>query len=397
MYTVPLMNRLACLACGKAYPLDIHDPFCPVHGWPLLVRPSSRRRRIKDSADSIYERYADFLPWRRFDPALSLGEGGTPLLALRRLAVELGLPGLLAKNEMVNPTGSFKDRGTVVAVQKAVELGVHCVGTISTGNMAGSTAAYAAKAGLKSLIFVKEDTSREKIASAAVYGASVIKVRGDYAALFRRSFEIGRERRIYFMNSVDPFRIEGYKTGGYEIFEALGPDAFDGRQRVRIFVPVSAGGHLIGLMRAFLDLKENGVLRSLPRFVGVQAAGCAPVARAFARGAASVKRFPRPRTTAHAISNPFPPGGDLTLRLLRECGGLMTSVSERAILRAQSLLAVREGLFCDPASAVALAAAQVLGPGSGTDVLILTGSGLKTVEDIDPRALNIRECGLEEI
>jgi threonine synthase len=390
------MDRLECLACGRDYPLDVHDPFCPVHGWPLLVRPRGRRR-IKESADSIYERYADFLPLRRFNFALSLGEGGTPLLRLRRSAGAQERPALLAKNEAVNPTGSFKDRGTAVAVQKAVEMGLRRVGTISTGNMAGSTAAYAAKAGLACLIFVKEDTSREKIVSAAVHGASVIKVRGDYASLFRRSFEIGRERGIYFMNSVDPFRIEGYKTGGYEIFESLGPGAFSGRRRPRIFVPVSAGGHIIGLMRAFLDLREIGAIRALPLFVGVQAAGCAPITRAFSRGWTEARRFPRPRTIAHAISNPLPPGGGLTLRLLGDCGGRMASVSEAAILKAQSLLAAREGLFCDPASAVTLAAARAIGPGPGPDVLVLTGSGLKTVEDVDTRALDIREGALDEI
>ncbi|MDD8025006.1 MAG: threonine synthase [Acidobacteriota bacterium] len=388
------MDALECLACGNAYPLDIHNPFCPVHGWPLLIPASRKKRRIKTSASTIYERYADFLPLHPFDPALSLGEGGTPLLSLTRLACELGAPHLLAKNEMMNPTGSFKDRGTVVAVQKAVELGIRRVGTISTGNMAGSTAAYAAKAGLRCLVYVKEDTSRQKIVSAAIHGASVIKVRGDYASLFRRSFEIGRTRGIYFMNSVDPFRIEGYKTAGYEIFEALGADAFNGRKPPRIFVPVSAGGHLIGLMRAFLDLREIGAIGSMPRFVGVQAAGCAPISRAFAGRAETVRRFPRPHTMAHAISNPFPPGGDLALSLLRAGGGLMTSVSEPSILRAQSLLASREGLFCDPASAVALAAARKLGPGRGPDILILTGSGLKTVEDANPVALDIREQDL---
>jgi threonine synthase len=391
------MDALECLACGKAYPLDIYNPFCPIHGWPLLASPGRGKRCSKTSAPTIYERYADFLPLAKFDPAFSLGEGGTPLLPLDRLSAKLGLPRLLAKNEMVNPTGSFKDRGTVIAVQKAVELGFRRIGTISTGNMAGSTAAYAAKAGLKSLIFVKQDTSRAKIIAAAVHGATVMKVRGDYASLFRRSFEIGRRRGIYFMNSVDPFRIEGYKTAGYEIFEALGRDAFNGRKPPRIFVPVSAGGHLIGLMRAFFDLKEVGAIRSLPRFIGVQAAGCAPVSRAFARDEAAVRRFPRPRTIAHAISNPFPPGGGLTLRLLRSCGGLMTSISERAILQAQTLLAEREGLFVDPASAVALAAARQLGPGPGPDILILTGSGLKTVEDVDPAALDIGVLTLDEL
>ena len=125
----------------------------------------------------------------------------------------------------MNPTGSFKDRGSVVAIHVARALGFETVGTISTGNMAGSTAAYAAKAGLRSVIFVKDDTPREKILAAGIHGANVIKVRGDYASLFVKSFEIGRVLSFYFINSVDPYRIEGYKVTSYEIFEQLGGKA----------------------------------------------------------------------------------------------------------------------------------------------------------------------------
>lgn len=283
------MEKLECLFCLKKYPADVFSPFCPDCGEPLLVAQPEKRRTFHPGKRLAIELFRDFLSLPNIDPGLSLGEGDTPLLELAALADKFGLPRLFAKNESVNPTGSFKDRGTVVAVHKAVDLGLKKIGTISTGNMAGSTAAYAAKAGLKSFIFVKENTTREKILSAGIYGPSLIKVRGDYGALFRKSFEIGKKHGIYFMNSVDPYRIEGYKVTGFEIYFQLGAKAPE-----YIFVPVSAGGHLIGLMHAFLDLRQEGLIRKMPVFVGVQASGCAPLARAFARGKSAFSIFPNP-------------------------------------------------------------------------------------------------------
>jgi threonine synthase len=342
-------------------------------------------------------RYLDFLPLTKFDRSLSLGEGGSPLQPLTRLIAKFSLPRVYAKNEALNPTGSFKDRGSVIAIHKAKSLGFTSVGTISTGNMAGSTAAYAAKAGFKSVIFVKEDTSKEKILAAGVYGATVVRVKGDYAGLFRKSFEIGRSRRVYFMNSVDPFRIEGYKVTSFEIFDQLGrktPDA--------VFVPVSAGGHLIGLMRAFEDLDKAGFLRRNPKFIGVQAAGCSPIVRAFGAGRTRIARFPKPRTIAHAISNPDPPGGNLVLRFIAENHGSMIAVSDPEILSAQRLLAEYEGIFCDPASATTLAALLKMARSkafSGREriVLVITGSGLKTIEDLDVSKLDVREASLDDL
>ncbi|MBM3311427.1 MAG: threonine synthase [Candidatus Aminicenantes bacterium] len=391
------MDKLSCSRCGIARSVDVFGLFCPRCGDPMVFSTARRKPRIREDEPLGAGRYIDFLPLPKFDPALSLGEGGTPLQRLLRLERRFRLPRLHAKNESMNPTGSFKDRGSAVAVPKAVRLGFGTVGTISTGNMAGSTAAYAAKAGLRSVIFVKEDTAEEKILAAAVYGARVVKVRGEYASLFRKSFEIGRSRGVYFANSVDPFRLEGYKVTSFEIFEQLGR-----RAPGFVFVPVSAGGHLVGLYRGFEDLRAAGYLKKGPKFVGVQALGCAPVARAFERRAEAVRPFPRPRTIAHAISNPLPPGGNLVLKLLAESGGATSAVSDDEILRAQRLLAEEEGIFCDPASATTLAAVLRLArrsafAGRERIVLVITGSGLKTLEDLDPARLDIREADLESL
>jgi len=169
-----------------------------------------------------------------------------------------------------------------------------------------------------------------------------------------------------------------------------------------IFIPVSAAGHLIGLLRGFLDLRGLGLIPRLPIIVGVQASGCAPISRAFRLGKVRVERFPNPHTIAHAISNPTPPGGELALRLLRESGGSMMDVSEDEIHRAHSLMAAKEGIFCDPASATPLAAVlklkrrgQILT--GAKSVLIITGSGLKAMEALESARLDIRSAALEKL
>jgi len=391
------MEKLECIFCKKKYPLDVFSLFCSDCGEPLLVSGLKKKRAFYFKEESAVRIFKDFLPLSKIEARCGLGEGDTPLTPLFRLRQKFNLPSLYAKNETVNPTASFKDRGSVVAVQKAISLGVKKIGTISTGNMAGSTAAYAAKAGLKSFIFVKEDTSKEKILSAAIYGPVLIKVKGDYGLLFRKSFEIGRKHGIYFMNSVDPFRIEGYKVTGFEIFFQL-----DARLPQYIFVPVSAGGHLIGLMRAFLDLRQESLIKELPTFVAVQARGCSPLARAFAREKTKFARFPNPYTIAHAISNPNPPGGNIVLKMIRENQGLIISVSDTEIMRAQKLLAEAEGIFCDPASATTLAGLLQFSKinklkNHDKIVLIITGSGLKNLEDLRSAKIHYHNVSLKSL
>ncbi|MBP1766031.1 MAG: threonine synthase [Candidatus Aminicenantes bacterium] len=374
------MDRLECLFCAGKFPLNVFAAFCPRCHEPMVVSSTPRKKAFALDRKLSLEKYQSFLPLARVDSALSLGEGDTPLIPLERIRQKHHLPPVYAKNETVNPTQSFKDRGTAVAVQKAVALGIRTIGTLSTGNMAGSTAAYGAKAGLKTVVLLKEDTPEDKIRAAGVFGPVLIKVRGDYGELFARSLEIGGKHGIYFMNSIDPLRIEGYKVTGFEIFHQLA-----GRIPRYIFVPASSGGHLIGLMRAFLDLKEERLSADVPIFVGVQAKGCSPIARAYAAGKDRVTRFRRAETIAHAISNPAPPGGNLTLKLVRENRGLVMAVTDPEILTAQRELAELEGIFADPASATVLAALirlsrrQRLSPKDEV-VLVITGSGLKSME-----------------
>jgi threonine synthase len=391
------MDRLHCPFCEKEYPLDLFNPFCPECGEPMLISWPRRPGIFSPGGGLSLETFRDFLPLDRIDRKLSLGEGNTPLVPLHRIRKKFGLPAVFAKNETMNPTQSFKDRGTAVVVQKAVSLGIRRIGTVSTGNMASSTAAYGAKAGLETFVFLKEDTTIEKVRSAGIHGAVLVKVKGDYGALFRESYGIGRRHKIYFANSIDPLRVEGYKVTSYEIFRQLGD-----RAPRTVFCPTSSGGHLIGLMRGFYDLREEGHLTEMPVFVGVQASGCSPLVRAFEQNRARFRRAPRARTIAHAISNPAPPAGNLALKWIRETGGRLVAVTDREILRAQKDLAELEGIYADPASATTLAALIKLSRHQGARfrgdcVLVITGSGLKSMGTLKHQKVTIHHASVENL
>jgi len=390
------MEHLECIFCLKKYPLDLFFPFCPECKEPLLLSYPPKRRKFYPEKEGL-EKYLDFLPLREINKNLSLGEGDTPLLQMNRLQNKLNLSSVLAKNETTNPTHSFKDRGSIIAIQKAISMGIKKIGAVSTGNMAVSTAAYGARAGLKTYVLLKEDISQAKLLSTALYDPILVTVQGDYGHLFRQSYILGQKFKIYFMNSVDPFRVEGYKVTGFEIYLQLKRQAPQ-----YIFVPMSSGGHLIGLMRAFLDLKQAGFIKKSPTFVGVQPKGCSPIAQAYAQRKSRFKRITKTDTVAQAISNPDPPGGNIVLKMIRENNGIIIDVSDKEILAAQKMLAEQEGLFCQPASATALAALLKLSEKMKFEsqdkiVLIITGSGLKAIQALKSIGLNIHQASLSNL
>jgi len=391
------MEKLECLFCQKSYPVDPFKTICTTCQEPLLFPISSSKKTIYFEKSNSLKKFLDFLPLENIDPNLCLSQGDTPLIPINNLKKKFNLPPTFVKNETLNPTGSFKDRGTIVAVQKAVELSIDKIGTVSTGNMASSTAAFGARAGLQTFVLVKEDTSSEKIVSTLVHNPYLIKVKGDYGDLFFKSLDLGRKHQIYFMNSVDPFRIEGYKITGFEIYLE-----FELQPPQYIVVPVSAGGHITGLMKAFLELQKQGFIQTLPKFIGVQAEGCSPIAQAFMSKKSKVERIEKAQTIAHAISNPDPPGGNIVLKLLNEFGGQMITVTDKEILAAQKLLAESEGLFCLPASATTLAGllkmkSQIGFSSNDQIVLILTGSGLKALPSMDTMSSPVHQANLENL
>ena len=381
-----------CKSCGAEY--DARKPvFRCSCGEPLdLVWDGSG---IDDSQRCQAKRYSAFYP---FEDAewVPLGEGGTPLVEVKSFAAELGLADVRVKNESANPSWSFKDRGTAACVAHARALGYSRIGTVSTGNMAASVAAFGAAAGMETFILVKGDMAEEKMAPVAIYGVKLLRVQGAYDMLYSESLRLGEERGIYFMNSDVPFRAAGSRTISFEIAEDLGFSVPDW-----VVVPTSAGGNIRGIINGFEDLLKAGMTDRMPRFLCAQAAGCSPIATAFAAGAGKVSRFPSPHTIAHAIENPFPPSGNRTLSELRKYSSVAVSVSEEEIVKAQADMAHR-GLFGQPASCVPLACLRkARAEGTVTErqtaVLVMTGSGLKYTAAFAAHRLNWVDCSLEEL
>ncbi len=377
--------KLVCSSCGEPFPWESLTQRCSQCDEPLEVHFDMNKIRFLISKQDLETRsfsiwkYKEFLPFESYDHIVSLREGGTPLLEAKNLMKHLGISQILLKDETRNPTGSFKDRGTSVGITKALELGVRGVGTVSTGNMAASIAAYAAKAQLPCVILIPQNTSIQKVAQTAICGVNVVAVAGPYGKMYDVSLKIGHETGVLFINSDSPWRIEGQKTIAYEICDQLDWQAPD-----HLIVPVSSGGNISAIYKGFRELFEIGYIPQMPHIIGVQAKGNSPIAKAFFAGKDKVEEFPNPSTIAHAIANPSPPSGNRVLKFLKKFRGSMFSVLDDEILDAQQLLATKEGIFTEPAGATPLAALKdLLDQGTITKndkvVCVITGHGLKEI------------------
>ena len=319
----------------------------------------------------LVERYARFLPITDRTPRLTLGEGFTPLVAAPRLGRRIGLPNLHLKLEGLNPTGSFKDRGMVVAVSKAIEDGARSLICASTGNTSASAAAYGAAAGLPvAVVLPRGAIAVGKLLQALIAGARVIAVDGtfDDALTIVRGIAEQPDSPATLVNSVNPFRIQGQKTAAFEVCDDLGraPDC--------LAIPVGNAGNITAYWSGFVEYAAAGHVASRPRMLGFQAAGAAPIVRG-----APVER-PETVATAIRIGNPASWAGAVAAR--DDSGGRIEAVTDDEILAAYHALAEVEGVFCEPSSAASvagvakLAAAGELGPDTLV-VCVLTGSGLK--------------------
>jgi len=304
-----------------------------------------------------------------------MGEGGSPLLRALRLGNTVGCEDLWLKDESRNPTGSFKDRGTAVAVAVLSAAGIESIGTVSTGNMARSVAAYAARAGLRAKVWVGATTPAEKLAPIAVHGADLVRIDAPYGQIYETSLIWGAENGVVFVNSDSALRVEGQKTIAYEIAEQSVEQPFDW-----FLVPTSSGGNFSAIGKGFSEVVEWGLVERSPRLVAVQAEGCSPIASAWENGMDVPMEVGSARTVAGAISNPTPPSGARALRWARETGGLAVKVTDDEILRAQVEIATSTGRFVQPAAAAGLAGLQQLirsgtiGPEDRVGIL-LTGAG----------------------
>ena len=318
----------------------------------------------------VLEKYRDYLPVTDDTPMLSLGEGGTPLVKSRAVGEAVGCGDLYFKLEGCNPTGSFKDRGMVVAVAKAMEAGGTNIVCASTGNTSASAAAYGAYAGIRSTVIVpKSGVSRGKLAQAIAYGARVMLIRGSFDNALQLVRDLDERNPVTVVNSVNPHRIQGQKTAAFEIVEELGeaPDF--------LFIPVGNAGNITAYWLGFSEAFENEWTSAKPRMMGFQAQGAAPIVRGDA--------VPTPETIASAIRIGNPASWNGAIRARDESGGTIDMVSDEDILEAYKTMAREEGVFCEPASAAAVAGLMKHARHGGLNldgrkvVCVITGSGLK--------------------
>jgi threonine synthase len=377
---------LDCAWCGERH-LATAGPRCDCDG-PLKVTidlASVNRGSLRDPTLPGHWAWFDLLPIADRSAIVSLGEGNTPLVPAPRLAKGLGLDTLLLKDETRNPTGSFKDRMLSVGVSRAKQLGKETVAVQSSGNVGAAAAAYAARAGLRAVVFVPRTAPEEKLLQAQMYGADVIRIDHDSPAdIFDLLVWAAGEFGWYLVSTAaiyNPFTLEGAKTIAYEIAEQT---TFD--LPAWVVVPVGGGGAIGSLWRGFNDLRSLGLVHRPPRMVGVQAAGCAPFVQAINEGwmprDALTRRWPKIDTVAGAIADDVVFDAHVALPAVRESDGTAVAVPDDETLAMQAALATDEGIFVEPAGATTLAAVQrLLADGrirrDERVVCVLTGTGLK--------------------
>ncbi|PYM65790.1 MAG: threonine synthase [Candidatus Rokuibacteriota bacterium] len=379
------LSCVECTVCGQR-----HDPkriltVCETCGQMLAARYDLERVRASVSKDALRQRPPGMYRFRELTPLdagevpVTLGEGGTPLLALPRLAAHLGMRRLWAKDEGQNPTGSFKARGLSMAITRARTLGARGFVIPSAGNAGGAAAAYGARAGLPVAVIVPRGTPPAAIAEAQIAGAHVFTLEGSIATAGKVAAKVAPELGWFDLSTLkEPYRLEGKKTIGLELAADL-----DWRMPDVLLYPTGGGTGLLGIPKAYEELRAMRWLTgALPRVFAVQAEGCAPVVKAFREGAPTTTAWENPTTRAAGLRVPSPFAGRQMLTVLRETGGGAVAVSETAIQEAQQRVARLEGIWTAPESAALVAALTVLREGGeiagDTEVaMIFTGAGLK--------------------
>lgn len=378
--------ELYCFVCGKKVREEESTTRCPACRSPLDVRYDYDYIRSRLNQYSLRNspikamKYLDFYPIDNLSLVVSLDEGGTPLYRCRRLGEATGYSRLYIKNEGANPTGVFKDRGTVVELTKAKERGAKAICVASTGNMAASVAAYASMAMMPCYVLVPEGTAIGKMAQALSYGARLLQIRGTYDDAFRLTEEMS-ERYNFYLAGDYAFRVEGQKSQAFEIIEQL-----DWRVPAAVIVPMGFGTNIAALWKGFKEFYDLGLIDRLPRLIGVQPDGCNPIVAAFNRGDEKIVPVERPSTICSAVAAGDPLDGVKALRAIRESGGCALIASDGEILEAQQRLARLESIFVEPAGALPMAALQPLLTTARVRadevvVCLATGNGLK-----DPRS-----------
>jgi threonine synthase len=376
--------ELECTNCGKKFDAGVEQHVC-LCGKPLFAKYDLKKAAATLSLHNLANRsrtlwrYAEVLP--EGEP-VTLGEGMTALLAAPRLGASMGLQHLYVKDEGLNPTGSFKARGMTAAVTRAKQLGARTLAAPTAGNAGGALAAYAAAAGLGAVIVMPSDTPVANVMECQAFGAKVIKIDGLISDCGKYVAENKGPEGWYDVSTLkEPYRVEGKKTMGYELWEQFG-----GKLPDVILYPTGGGVGLIGMCKAFDEMQEMGWIGGeRPRMVAVQAEGCAPIAKAWEAHRDKADFFPNAATMASGLRVPGPLGDLLILRMLKQTKGTALTVTDDEMLEAGKELASQEGIFAAPEGAATVSAARKLAssgwikPGE-TVVLFNTGSGYKYAE-----------------
>jgi threonine synthase len=376
--------ELECSSCGKKYDPGVEQHLCSC-GKPLLAKYELKRAAASLSLESVKSRpanlwrYAEVLP---NDPPVTLGEGMTALVPARRLGASMGLSRLFVKDEGLNPTGSFKARGMTAAVTRAKQLNAKVLAAPTAGNAGGALAAYAAAAGLPSVIVMPADTPSANVMECRAFGAKVVLLNGLISDCGKYVADHKAQEGWYDVSTLkEPYRVEGKKTMGYELWEQFG-----GKLPDVILYPTGGGVGLIGMCKAFDEMQEMGWIGSeRPRMVAVQAAGCAPIVKAWEAHQDSSQFFPNAATLASGLRVPGPLGDFLILRMLKQTNGTALSVTDDEMLQAGKDLASHEGILAAPEGAATVSAIRKLAASgwvkpSETLVLFNTGTGYKYSE-----------------
>ncbi len=380
-------RNLRCRECGRDYPLAaLH--VCEFCFGPLeavyddaAIRAAVSRETIAGRPATLW-RYREFLPCEA-ETAIDIGVGFTPLLHARNLGKALGLPRLYIKNDTANPTWSFKDRVVAIASSRARELGYEKLACASTGNLANSVSAHAAAAGMEAVVVIPDDLEAGKVLGSSIYNPILVKVHGNYDAVNRLCAELAGSRNWAFVNvNVRPYYAEGSKTLGFEVAEQLGWRAPD-----HCVVPIASGSLFVKIRKGLDEFARAGLIDPpRTRMSGAQAAGCSPVATAWAEGRMNF-RPQRPDTIAKSLAIGNPADGYYSLVQLRETGGACASVSDAEIVAGMKLLAETEGIFAETAGGVTIASVRQLVASGRIDpdelvVAFVTGAGFKTAEAV---------------
>lgn len=375
------LYHIECFICGKSTDEKENTTVCSFCGGPLDVVYDYDH--LKDQMNSYVMRntpprvikYLDFYPLLQRHKLNTLNEGGTPLHEVKNLGKLFGLEKIYIKNEGLNPTGAFKDRGSFVEINKAKELGFKTVCVASTGNMAASVAAYSAQAGLICYVFVPENTPRGKLAQAISYGAHVIQVRGTYSDAYNLTIEVAKKYGYYLAGDY-AFRGEGQKSLSYEVCEQLWFGKIDW-----VLVPVGMGTNLSYIWKGFKEFYQFGLINQLPKIVAVQAQGASPIVTAW-EGKKKLQPVVKPQTVCSAIAVGNPIDAPKVFAALKDSGGMAIAVSDDETLLAQQDLAKHEALYVEPSSATVVAAlkkmiAKKCIKPADVVVCVTTGAGLK--------------------